>query len=155
MEPQGSSPYSQQPAIGPSPEIRIQSTPSELFPWDHSICLRLCLSPWSVRTKILYVFLISAMHAICPAHPIFLDLIILIIFGEEYKLNSQSEKCFQCSYEEFFQVGLQFTHSEVSKWIHYITIQYNIIQMWNDDMIWRTYFNNNKFIAHTHSNFQC
>jgi hypothetical protein len=40
------------------------------------------------RTKILYVFLFSSIRATCPAHLIFLYLIIPIVLGEEYKLRS-------------------------------------------------------------------
>jgi hypothetical protein len=57
---------------------------------------RLCLDlscglfPSGFPTKIVYAFLISAIHARCPAHHIFLDLITLKIFSEPYKLRSSS-----------------------------------------------------------------
>jgi hypothetical protein len=56
------------------------------------LCLGLLngLSPWGVPTKILYAFLIPLMCATYPAHFIPLDLIILMLFGEKYKLWSSS-----------------------------------------------------------------
>jgi hypothetical protein len=47
------------------------------------------LFPSSFQTKILHVFLLSPIHATCPAHLILLDLITQI-FGEVYKLWSSS-----------------------------------------------------------------
>jgi hypothetical protein len=41
-------------------------------------------------TKNLYVSLLSLMRTACPAHLILLYLIIVIIFGDEYKLMSSS-----------------------------------------------------------------
>jgi hypothetical protein len=35
--------------------------------------------------KMLYTFLVFTMLAACPTHPILFDLIILVLFGEEYK----------------------------------------------------------------------
>jgi hypothetical protein len=43
------------------------------------------VSPSGFSTNILYVLNFLAVHAICPAHLIILDLITLIILSEEYK----------------------------------------------------------------------
>jgi hypothetical protein len=44
------------------------------------------LFPSGFLTNNLYTFLFSHIRATCPAHPILLDFIVLIILGEEYKL---------------------------------------------------------------------
>ena len=91
MEPEGSSPHLQVPATCPYPEPE-QSSPC---PLSHILKIQLHIIlpatpgspkwPLSPRfpTKTQHTFLLSPIHATCPAHLILLDLITRTILGEE------------------------------------------------------------------------
>jgi hypothetical protein len=95
-EPEGSSPYSQQPVTDLYPEA-AESNPHPLnqakLPKIHFIPtsypglgISTGLSSSGFPTKILHPFLCSPTRATNPAPLIPLDLICLMVFGDEYKL---------------------------------------------------------------------
>jgi hypothetical protein len=97
----GSSPHSQELSTCPYHEPEQSSPSVHTAPYHHAkINLNIIypplgppspsgLLPSGFPTNNLYAFLFSPIHATCLTHLI-LDLIILIILGEEYKLRSTS-----------------------------------------------------------------
>jgi hypothetical protein len=85
---------SQEPSIGPYPEPNQSNryhpilSPKIHFNIVHYLRLGLPndLFPSAFPSNILYAFLFSTIRATCPTHLILLDLMTLIILGEEYKL---------------------------------------------------------------------
>jgi hypothetical protein len=93
VEPEGSLPHSQELSTCPCPEPG-QSSPRHPILSPRSILiifthLHLVLSSGLFPTNNLYAFLFYLFHSKCPAHLI-IDLIILIILGEEYIPRSSS-----------------------------------------------------------------
>jgi hypothetical protein len=96
-EAEGSSPCSQQPATGPYPDP-AESTlqpPQPIYKiYSELFHLRLGLTsglfPSGFPTITLYTFLAPLTRDTCLAHLIAIDLIYLMIFGDEQKLRSSS-----------------------------------------------------------------
>jgi len=91
MEPEYSLPHFQMPATCLCPEPD-QSSQRSILILSSYLCLGLLsgLFPSGFPSKSLYKTLLSPTCASFPPHPILLDLITRIIFGEEYRSLSSS-----------------------------------------------------------------
>jgi hypothetical protein len=97
MEPEGSLPCSQEPSTGSYPESDESNpyhpiTVISILILPTHLCLGLLsgLLPSGFPTNNLYELVFPPIRATCPVRLILLNLIILIILGEEYKLWNSS-----------------------------------------------------------------
>jgi hypothetical protein len=99
-EPEGSSPYWQEPTTCPYPES-TESTPHPganlpKIHYDSILPSMTRSSEWflsfGVSHQTVYTFLSSPMHSTCPAHLILLDFICLMIFGDKY--INETTRCY-------------------------------------------------------------
>ena len=114
MEPEGSLPHSREPATCPYPESH-QSTPCLL---SHFLKIyvnfflpstprssRWSLSPRFPKQSPVWTSAVPPILATCLAHLIFLNLITLTIFGEEYRSLSSSLFSFPHSHVTSYLLG--------------------------------------------------
>jgi len=83
---------------------------------SHTYCM-LCLDHvcQMFLMKILYVFFVSVIWTACLSHVIHMDLIILIIFGEDYKLLL-SIFCSRLLHLSWVQMKLVGARNNLYKW---------------------------------------
>ena len=88
MEPKGSMSHSQGLSYNPYPELNKPISLRYTLKLSSHLCLGLPkgLSPVGLLANILKTLLPSSILATCPSHPNLLDLIILVLLSEQYKL---------------------------------------------------------------------
>jgi hypothetical protein len=88
--------------INPVHTIPSYLRPALILSTDLHLGLPSGLFPYGFPVSVLYAFLLPPITATCPAHLILLDLIIVIIFGEEHDLWTQVYVIFTVSKCNFF-----------------------------------------------------